>query len=55
MEQGKQEQGKQGKQQKNDPHKFVFTLSQRLYLRSSDKHFALRNLSIYYTSKNIRN
>ena len=38
----------------NEPHKFGFNLSQRLDLRSSDKHFALRNLSIYYKWKNIR-
>ena len=31
-------------------HKFVFNLSQRLYLRSA----ALQNLSIYYMWKNIR-
>ena len=29
-------------------------MSQRLDLRSSNKHVALQNLSIYYTSKNIR-
>ena len=29
------------------PHKFVLNLSQRLDLRSSNKHFALRNVSIY--------
>ena len=33
----------------NDPHKFVPNLSQRLDLRSSDKHAALQFLSIYYT------
>ena len=38
----------------NEPHKFVFNLSQRLDLRSSNKHVALQNLSIYYTLKNIR-
>ena len=38
----------------NEPHKFVFNLSQRLDLRSSNKHIALQNLSIYYTLKNIR-
>ena len=36
-----------------EPHKFVFNLSQRLDLRSSNKHVALQNLSIYYTWKNI--
>ena len=29
-------------------------MSQRLDLKSSDKHVALQNLSIYYTWKNIR-
>ena len=38
----------------NEPHKFLLTLSQRLDLRSSDKHVALQNLSMYYTWKSIR-
>ena len=38
----------------NEPHKFVLNLYQRLDLRSSDKHDALQNLSIYYKWKNIR-
>ena len=38
----------------NKPYKFVFNLSQRLDLRSSNKHVPLQNLSIYYTWKNIR-
>ena len=38
----------------NEPHKFLLNLQQRLDLRSSDKHVALQNLSIYYTWKNIR-
>ena len=38
----------------NELHKFVLNLSQRLDFRSSDKHVALQNLSIYYTWKNIR-
>ena len=38
----------------NGPHKFVLNLSERLDLRSSNKHVALQNLSIYYTWKNIR-
>ena len=38
----------------NEPHKFVLNLSQRLDLRSSDKHVALQKLSVYYTWKNIR-
>ena len=37
----------------NELHKFVLNLSQRLDFRSSDKHVALQNLSIYYTWKNI--
>ena len=35
----------------NEPHKFIHNLSQRLDLRSSNKHVALQNLSI---GKNIR-
>ena len=31
----------------NELHKFVLNLSQRLDLRSSNKHVALQNLSIY--------
>ena len=38
----------------NEPHKFVFNLSQILDLRSSNKHVALQNLSIYYTRKDTR-
>ena len=38
----------------NEPHKFALNLSQKLGLRSSKKHVALQNLSIYYTWKNIR-
>ena len=40
--------------QTNEPHKFILNLSQRLDLRSSDKHVPLQNVSIYYTWKNIR-
>ena len=36
-----------------EPHQFFLNLSQRLDLRSSNKHVALQNLSIYYTWKNI--
>ena len=39
----------------NVPHKFVLTLSRRLDLRSSNKHVALENVSIYYTWKNMIN
>ena len=38
----------------NEQHKSVFNLSQILDLRTSNKHVALQNLSIYYTWKNIR-
>ena len=38
----------------NESHKFVLNLSQISDLRSSDKHIALQNLSIYYTWKNIK-
>ena len=38
----------------NEPHKLVLNLSQRLHLRSSNKHLVLHNLYIYYTWKNIR-
>ena len=33
----------------NEPHKFIFNLSQRLGLRNSNKHVVLQNPSIYYT------
>ena len=38
----------------SEPHKSALNSSQRLDLRSSDKHIALQNISIYYTWKNIR-
>ena len=38
----------------NQLYRFVLNLSQRLALRSSNKHAALQNVSIYYTWKNIR-
>ena len=38
----------------NEQHNAFFNLSQRLDLRSSDKHAALQKLSTYYTWKNIR-
>ena len=37
-----------------ETHKFFLNLSQRLDLKSSNKHAALQNLFIYYTWKNIR-
>ena len=38
----------------NEPHKFVVNLSQRLDLKSSNKHVAFQNVCIYYMWKNIR-
>ena len=32
-----------------EPHKFALNLSQKLDLKSSNKHVALQYLSIYYT------
>ena len=31
----------------SEPHKFLFSLPQRLELKNSDKYVVLRNLSIY--------
>ena len=38
----------------SEPPKVVVNLSQRLDLKSLNKHVALQNLSIYYTLKHIR-
>ena len=38
----------------SEPHKFVLNLSQRLDLRSSNKHVTLQKLPTYYTWKNVR-
>ena len=38
----------------DEAHYLILNLSQRLDLRSSDKHVALQKLSIYYTWKNTR-
>lgn len=38
----------------NKPDRLVLNLSQRLKLKSSNKHVALQNLFIYYIWKNIR-
>ena len=43
-----------GNSKAEELRKFVFNLSQRSDLRSSDKHVALQNLSIYCAWKNIR-
>ena len=39
----------------NEPHNFVFNLSQTLNLRSSSNYVALLNLSTYYAWKNTKN
>ena len=38
----------------NEPQKFILNMSQKLDLRSSNKHVTLQNLSICYTWKSIR-
>ena len=38
-----------GNNKTNESHKFLLSLSQRLELRSSNKHVALQNLSTYYS------
>ena len=35
------------KSKTNEPHQFILNLSQRVDLRSSNKHVVLQNLSIY--------
>ena len=38
----------------NEPHKFRLTLADKLNFKSPNENIALRNLSIYYTWKNIK-
>ena len=38
----------------NESYKFVVNLTQRLDVRSSNKHVALQNVSIHYMWKNLR-
>ena len=38
----------------SEPHVLMLQLTDKLYLRRSEKNVALSNLSIYYTSKNIK-
>ena len=38
----------------SEPHKVTLNLSQRLDLKSTNKHVPLQNLSIYCTWKNLR-
>ena len=38
----------------SEPHVLMLQLTDKLYLRRSEKNVALSNLSIYYTWKNIK-
>ena len=38
----------------SDPHRLLLNLTDKIDLRRKDKYFALSNLSIYYTRKNIK-
>ena len=38
----------------SDPHRLLLNLTDKINLKRSDKYVALSNLSIYYTSKNIK-
>ena len=38
----------------SDPQMLLLNLSDKINLKRSDKYVALSNLSIYYTSKNIK-
>ena len=44
-----------GKSKTSDCAKLLQNLSDKIILKQSDKYFALLNLSIYYTWKNIKN
>ena len=39
---------------KNEPHRFILDLADKLNLKNPNKNMALANLSIYYTWKNIK-
>ena len=39
----------------SDPHRLLLSLTDKINLNSSDTYFALSNLGIYYTWKNIKN
>ena len=42
------------KSKTSDPHRLLLNLSDKIYLKKSDKNVALLDLSIYYTRKNIK-
>ena len=43
-----------GKSKAPDPHRVLLNLLDKIKLKRSNKCFALSNLSIYYTWKNIK-
>ena len=43
-----------GNSKTNEPHRFKLDLTDKLNLKNANKNMALANLSIYYTSKNIK-
>ena len=43
-----------GNSKTSDPHRLVFNLADKINLKKSHKLFALSNLSINYTPKNIK-
>ena len=42
------------KSKTSDPHRLLLNLTDKINLKSSDEYVALSNLSIYYTSKNVK-
>ena len=38
----------------SDPHRLLLKLLDKINLKGSDKYFALSNLTIYYTRKDIQ-
>ena len=42
------------KSKTSDPYRLLLNLSDKIYLKKSDKNVALLDLSIYYTRKNIK-
>ena len=42
------------KSKTSDPHRLLLNLTDKIDMRRKDKYFALSNLSVYYTQKNIK-
>ena len=40
--------------ERSDSHRLLIKLTDKIYLKRRDKFVALKNLSIYYTWKNIK-